>query len=305
MSINMSNMIKSVKITQLFGNTDIEWQLQKTNVLVGKNGMGKSTILQLIVDAIAQEWHENINFSLYLKVTLITNLGNKLIMDATNIHDFFKLFNKYGKIHQNMIKEHADIAEWVERKGSMLEFYPKKEFAEKIHHEFVSTVNLNANSVQNIAMGDGSVKNMLNWSIKNELNRLLEIKDDELNNKFLSSLNEMFKESNKMAYFNSDGELEFLFHDKKLYFTNLSSGERQVIYIFLKVAIATKDNALILMDEPEISLHLSWQEKLLTQIRAINPDSQLIIVTHSPAIVMNGWLDCFVDIQDIMVKGDV
>lgn len=57
------------------------------------------------------------------------------------------------------------------------------------------------------------------------------------------------------------------------------------------------------MDEPEISLHLSWQEKLLAQIREINPNSQIIIVTHSPAIVMNGWLDCFVDIQDIIVKG--
>lgn len=305
MSINMSNMIKSVKITQLFGNTDIEWQLQKTNVLVGKNGMGKSTILQLIIDTITQELHENSNVSLFLKTYLITDFGNEFLMDATNAHYFSKLMYKYGGVNQELIREFIDSANWKINESSMLEFYPKKEFAEKIHHEFVSTVNLNANSVQNIAMGDGSVKNMLNWSIKNELNRLLEIKDDELNNKFLSSLNEMFKESNKSAYFNDDGELEFLFNRKKLYFTNLSSGERQVIYIFLKVAIATKDNALILMDEPEISLHLSWQEKLLTQIRAINPDSQLIIVTHSPAIVMNGWLDCFVDIKDIMVKGDV
>ena len=98
-------------------------------------------------------------------------------------------------------------------------------------------------------------------------------------------------------------ELEFLFKNEKLSFVNLSSGERQIIYTLLKVAIATKNNALILMDEPEISLHLSWQEKLITQIRTINPDSQLIIVTHSPAIVMNGWLDSFVDIQDI-IKGD-
>lgn len=306
MSINMSNMIKSVKITQLFGNTDIEWQLQKTNVLVGKNGMGKSTILQLIIDTITQELHENSNVSLFLKTYLITDLGNEFLMDAKNTNDFLKfLYEHMGVLNEDVIIGFLESMDWKINESSMLEFYPKKEFAEKIHHEFVSTVNLNANSVQNIAMGDGSVKNMLNWSIKNELNRLLEIKDDELNNKFLSSLNEMFKESNKKAYFNSDGELEFLFHDKKLYFTNLSSGERQVIYIFLKVAIATKNNALILMDEPEISLHLSWQEKLLTQIRAINPDSQLIIVTHSPAIVMNGWLDCFVDIKDIMVKGDV
>ena len=40
----MENMIKTIKISQLFGDKDIEWNLQKTNVLVGKNGMGKSTI---------------------------------------------------------------------------------------------------------------------------------------------------------------------------------------------------------------------------------------------------------------------
>ena len=53
------------------------------------------------------------------------------------------------------------------------------------------------------------------------------------------------------------------------------------------------------MDEPEISLHLSWQEKLLTEITKVNSLSQIIIVTHSPAMVMNGWLDSFVDIKNI------
>ena len=132
---------------------------------------------------------------------------------------------------------------------------------------------------------------------------MLDLKDEKLNDKFIKSLNEIFKESDKIVSFNEAMELEFLFKNEKLSFVNLSSGERQIIYTLLKVAIATKNNALILMDEPEISLHLSWQEKLITQIRTINPDSQLIIVTHSPAIVMNGWLDSFVDIQDI-IKGD-
>ena len=124
-----------------------------------------------------------------------------------------------------------------------------------------------------------------------------------LNKQLITALNIMFSESEKKVRLNTDFELEFFINNETLYFPQLSSGERQVIYILLKVAIATRNNAFILMDEPEISLHLSWQEKLLTQIRKINPNSQIIIVTHSPAIVMNGWLDCFVDIQDIIVKG--
>ena len=173
----------------------------------------------------------------------------------------------------------------------------------KVNFEFVSTMALNANSFQNIEMGNGKTENILDWQIQNELDRLSKINNLDLNNKFITSLNHMFSESNKSVSLNNKFELEFKFNNEILNFPQLSSGERQVIYILLKVAIATKDNALILMDEPEISLHLSWQEKLLAQIREINPNSQIIIVTHSPAIVMNGWLDCFVDIQDIIVKG--
>ncbi|WP_068913031.1 AAA family ATPase [Acinetobacter sp. WCHAc010034] len=92
----------------------------------------------------------------------------------------------------------------------------------------------------------------------------------------------------------------YLENNKTISYDSLSSGERQVIYIFTKVINANENNALILMDEPEISLHLSWQEMLLSEIRKVNKNSQIIIVTHSPAIVMNGWMDSFTDIKDII-----
>ncbi|MEY8823118.1 AAA family ATPase [Klebsiella pneumoniae] len=79
----------------------------------------------------------------------------------------------------------------------------------------------------------------------------------------------------------------------------LSSGERQLLYILIKSANACLEDTVLLMDEPEISLHLTWQEKLITTIKSINDNCQLIIVTHSPAILMKGWMDSFVDIKNI------
>ncbi|MBP0691055.1 ATP-binding protein, partial [Klebsiella pneumoniae] len=86
---------------------------------------------------------------------------------------------------------------------------------------------------------------------------------------------------------------------EELYLSNLSSGERQVIYIMLKAANTSKEETVLLMDEPEISLHLTWQEKLINSILYVNEKCQLIIVTHSPAIVMKGWMGAFVDIKNI------
>ena len=55
------------------------------------------------------------------------------------------------------------------------------------------------------------------------------------------------------------------------------------------------------MDEPEISLHVEWQQKLVDNIRMLNPHDQIILTTHSPAVIMNGWLDAVTDVADIVV----
>ena len=55
----------------------------------------------------------------------------------------------------------------------------------------------------------------------------------------------------------------------------------------------------MLMDEPEISLHIEWQERLITLIRSLNPNAQIILCTHSPAIIMNGWADAVTEMEEI------
>ena len=313
----MENMIKSIKISQLFGDKDIKWNLQKTNVLVGKNGMGKSTILQLIIATLSKKDTFK-KSSLCESITILTEQEDIFSMRNEAITDeirkaLLKALQDNPKILEQIKNESDNKFNSEQFYENLNNPYNKSELTafisssndndDKLNFEFISTVNLNANSTQNLSLANGEIQNILDLEIQTELQRLLAINDEVLNKQLITALNIMFSESEKKVRLNTDFELEFFINNETLYFPQLSSGERQVIYILLKVAIATRNNALILMDEPEISLHLSWQEKLLTQIRKINPNSQIIIVTHSPAIVMNGWLDCFVDIQDIIVKG--
>jgi len=67
---------------------------------------------------------------------------------------------------------------------------------------------------------------------------------------------------------------------------SLSSGEKQLMRILLETLVA--DNTPVLVDEPEISLHVDWQARLLEAMTFINPDAQVIVATHSPEIVGNG-----------------
>jgi predicted ATP-binding protein involved in virulence len=60
--------------------------------------------------------------------------------------------------------------------------------------------------------------------------------------------------------------------------------------------------AVMIMDEPELSLHTDWQERLIDDIRKLNEHVQIIIATHSPSIIINGWQDKVFETIDIQVK---
>jgi predicted ATP-binding protein involved in virulence len=66
--------------------------------------------------------------------------------------------------------------------------------------------------------------------------------------------------------------------------SQLSSGEKQ-LFILLTETLLQRDNPfLFIADEPELSLHIKWQRNILESIRALNPNSQIIVATHSPEI---------------------
>ena len=79
----------------------------------------------------------------------------------------------------------------------------------------------------------------------------------------------------------------------------LSSGEKQLLTILMTVLLEDGDNTLLLMDEPEVSLHIEWQQELIDTILLLNPNVQIILSTHSPAIIMNGWMDKVTEVSDI------
>jgi len=79
----------------------------------------------------------------------------------------------------------------------------------------------------------------------------------------------------------------------------LSAGEKQLLLILLTVFLMDDTPAVLLMDEPELSLHIEWQEKLIAAIRNLNKNCQLIITTHSPSIFACGWEDKLVFMEDL------
>ena len=117
--------------------------------------------------------------------------------------------------------------------------------------------------------------------------------------RFYDIIDSLFADTGKVVVRTSN-EIEMLQHKEHLTPYQLSSGEKQMLIILLTVLVEKRQPYTIFMDEPEIALHVEWQQKLISLIRELNPNAQIILTTHSPAVIMNGWADCVTDVEDII-----
>ena len=65
----------------------------------------------------------------------------------------------------------------------------------------------------------------------------------------------------------------------------LSSGEKQILILLTEALLRIDKPVVYMADEPELSLHISWQEKLLESLTMLGEQMQVIVATHSPDIV--------------------
>lgn len=336
-------VVSSLRIKKLFGKHDLSIDFKKLNVIVGKNGVGKTTLLKIIrglttgidfvsysdiCESIELNFNDG-NVICYGTITdgLIESATNAEIPDSiiieedTTINEFISQMKGIENISD---EERAAIAKKVfqtflksdiflkqasqfyheklkdNRSQVFRNFWHTSKLQSSVNIRYISTVNISANAGNNMDLGNSIEKNILDLAIYDELRLLLKNENKVVSDNFIAQLNEFLHESGKTIKRDHD---EWVFINESahtLRLDQLSSGERQLVYILATAANTCGKPTLFLMDEPEVSLHLSWQEKIIDAIMAIHPQIQIIAVTHSPGIIMNGHMDAYVEMRDIM-----
>lgn len=120
-----------------------------------------------------------------------------------------------------------------------------------------------------------------NEKIKDKIREPREMFLDVINDFFLSS------GTHKKVMINSEGQIYFDTSNGKLNLSDLSSGEKQIIITFASMifGLRGKGTGIFIVDEPEASLHLEWQNKFVSSILKTNKNIQLIFATHSPELI--------------------
>ena len=265
-----ANYIKRIEIHGLWHRYDIAWDLRPdVNILSGINGVGKTTILNRSVN--------------YLEQTS----GEVKSDEKNGVHVYFDnsaaTFIPY------------DVIRSYDRPLIMGDFTAR--------------------------MADANVKSELDWQLYllqrryldyqvNIGNKMIELLsgDEEQRSlapslslpkrKFQDMIDELFSYTHKTIDRKSN-DIVFYQNGERLLPYKLSSGEKQMLVSLLPVLVRDDDHCVLFMDEPEASLHIEWQQKLIGMIRNLNPNVQLILTTHSPAVIMEGWLDAVTEVSEI------
>ena len=241
-------------------------------VLAGVNGTGKTTVLEVIYDYFEnfQNDKNKINIELDLEEENYINQNN--ISKETYLNNLIKDSIKKEKTPK-VIYVPAEI-NFQKVKFNLLALY-KKRFLNKIDSYIIADIPF-----------------YIQMRIINTANKESEKKLGNVRDEIIAEINGIFDildmDTRLIGMSTETTEILPIFTNlsgDKFDINELSSGEKQLFLRTLAIKMLNPENSIILIDEPELSLHPKWQQRIVDVYRKIGKNNQIIIATHSPHIL--------------------
>ena len=299
--------IEKVHIKNIKGIKDLELSFKKNNkildviVLAGVNGSGKTTILESIKDFFN---NKNVNYDEPKKSNVNLNIffeefEKKKIKEAEKssnnnkrpLWDFFSALQNYEIYIKRSDKHyHTHIAKKFDIPPKII-YVPAENKFEEIQtysttlskeYKFINTIN--SNVIRDIPSYIATRRNYL-ATIEEDLTM------KEVTNKVVNEINGIFSILEldvKLKGFSKDEKTLPIFENsagEEFDINDLSSGEKQLFLRTLSIKMLEPNNSIILIDEPELSLHPKWQQRIIEVYKKIGENNQIIVATHSPHIL--------------------
>ncbi len=294
--------LERVVINKFWGKYNLDLHLDPdVNILTGANGSGKTTILDIIAallanneDAYCQQYYDSA--SLYLsgntEIRSISKKGKKVVSFIINGKP-----KDYSDINENLSLQTVST---FDSPMMPVEVIQKMRDNHKwLRSELDMELYENLNSY-----------NRFKASLLGQVTEIMEGEKPDLNKmrgltailkKLNDTVNDLF--APKKTFNDKVGDVYFTLNDKektKITLGKLSSGEKQLLILLFSTIIENYADCITFWDEPEVSLHIEWQRKLIRVIRQLNPNMQLIIATHSPSILFEGWENRVLNIEELL-----
>ncbi len=268
-----ADYIKQIEIDSLWSGTKhILWNLdRRVNILSGVNGVGKSTILNKVVKGLSAggEFPSHLLKGVHLKVE--PEEAKWIRFDVIRSAD-------RPLLNSEMISK-VDLTLVTEFDWQLFQLQRKYlDYQVNIGNRIIAVLQSGEPDAAQKAQALTEPKRM-----------------------FQDIVDDLFRETGK-TIIRTANEIKFNQIGEVLQPYQLSAGEKQMLAILLTVLVEDNQSYVLFMDEPEISLHFEWQKQLISLVLKLNPNIQIIMTTHSPAVVMDGWTDRVTEVNDITIK---
>lgn len=285
--------IKNLHIKEFKGLRDISINFEKNDepldlvVLAGSNGSGKTRILESIL----RYFQDHINYKQ-------NNIEAEIFYEEkeknciSNVRDFFYRLESFSYCEANdpLREKHIEIKNKLDILPKVI-YVPTEINFQKMNvasttlvqeYKFINIVNTNL------------IKDIPSYITTKMISAMLKNKNEKVGDvqkKVFNEINEIFENLSidvKVEDISQDGRNITLFTNSsgdEFDINELSSGEKQLFLRTLAIKMLNPENSIILIDEPELSLHPKWQQRIVDVYRKIGKNNQIIIATHSPHIL--------------------
>ena len=299
--------IEKVHIKNVKGIKNLELSFKKDNkildliVLAGVNGSGKTTILEAIKDFFNNKYlnfnkpeKSNVNLDIFFEDFEKKNIKEIEKSSGNYRHKLWEFFNglmlySFDKNDKNASYE-IQIARYFKNPPKIIYVPANNSFEEvetetttlSIEYQFINTIN--SNVIRDIPSYIATRRNYL-ATIEEDLTM------KEVTNKVVNEINGIFNILEldvKLKGFSKDEKTLPIFENsagEEFDINDLSSGEKQLFLRTLSIKMLEPNNSIILIDEPELSLHPKWQQRIIEVYKKIGENNQIIVATHSPHIL--------------------
>lgn len=291
--------IKNLHIKEFKGLRDISINFEKNDepldlvVLAGSNGSGKTRILESILDyfnivlVVPEEAQNKIElFFESMEEKCIDKLGHEL-----SFMYCLKFGSKEKKISVGSVgARYLDIKKELNILPKII-YAPAEMNFKKM--DMASTTLIQEYNFINI-VNTNLVKDIPSYIATKIISAIFKNKNEKVGDvqkKVFDEINEIFEILDidvKIEDISQDGRNIPIFTNSagdKFDINELSSGEKQLFLRTLAIKMLNPENSIILIDEPELSLHPKWQQRIVDVYRKIGKNNQIIIATHSPHIL--------------------
>ncbi len=288
--------IKNVQVEGLLGLHNLYWELhQKVNILGGPNGSGKSTLLHALA-------------ILLQGGSLEASASAELLLHCDTLFE--------------SISAELDS-------GAILTIEGREEYSRNIglgsfakHILYINSADQAIASisklVEKLNPAGRPAATTLDLAIEQALNtrnqlfaQRMSIAMHEDNEEEIGRLRKLFGRFEKaVKFFMSDYTIldtsTLMFAPvcnkaTKINYFQLSTGEKQLLYLLLTVCNTLGESTILLLDEADMGMHIDWKQNLLRELLNLNPNMQVIAATHSPSLI-DGWYDNVKEISQLYVS---